>query len=227
MKNKFFKTKQNTFMLRNIFTALFFSIFFGLSLSSCNQTAKNPKDIADQYWQHLQTGNTAAAEKLATADSQQTISTHKQRIANITKLENGETKTTVHTSITTTNPETNHTYSQNFETVLILEQGQWKVDTSATQIPAAPGAQREKFEKLANELSKSMQKNIESIDEAVNEGMDMLNEKLQESSKEMGGSLLDMMKDLNKSMRESIDKMKQQKQPSPTQGQNGEGEGML
>ena len=221
MKNKFFKTGQNTFLLRSIFTGL----FFALSLSACNQAAKNPKDIANQYWQHIQTGNTAAAEKLATADSQQTISAHKQRIANITKLENGETKTTAHTTITTTNPETNHTYSQNFETVLVLEQGQWKVDTSATQIPSAPGAQREKFEKLAEELSRSMQKNIESIDEAVNEGMDMLNEKLHESSKEMGGSLLDMMKDLNESMRESIDKMK--KQSNPTQGQNEKGEGKL
>ena len=225
MKNNFLKTKQNTCMLRNIFTVIFFSAFFSLSLSSCNQTAKSPKDIANQYWQHLQTGNTVDAEKLATTDSQQTISAHKQRIANITKLENGETKTTVHTTITTINPKTNHTYSQNFETVLVLEQGQWKVDTSATQIPSAPGAQREKFEKLADELSRSMQKNIESIDEAVNEGMDMLNEKLHESSKEMGGSLLDMMKDLNESMRESIDKMK--KQSNPTQGQNEKGEGKL
>ncbi len=206
-------------MLRNIFTALFFSIFFGLSLSGCNQTASNPKDIANQYWQHLQANNTTAAEKLATTDSKQTTAEHQQRIANITKLENGETKTTVHTTITTTNPKTNYTYSQNFETVLVLEKGQWKVDSNVTQIPPAPGAQREKLEKLAEELSKSMQKNIESIDEAVNEGMDILNEKLHESSKEMGGSLLDMMKELNKSMRESIDKMKKQKQSDPTEGE--------
>ena len=35
----------------------------------------------------------------------------------------------------------------------------------------------------------------------------------------MGGSLLDMMKELNKSMRESIDKMKKQKQSDPTEGE--------
>ena len=215
MKNNFLKTKKITFVLRSIFAGFLFS----LTLSGCNQTASNPKDIANQYWQHLQTNNTTAAEKLATTDSKQTISEHQQRITEITKLENGETKTTVNTTITTTNPKTNHTYSQNFKTVLVLEQGQWKVDANASQIPPAPGAQREELQKLAEELSKSMQKNIESIDEAVSQGMDKLNESLRESSKEMGGSLLDMMKELNQSMRESIDKMKKQKQSDPTEGE--------
>lgn len=221
MENKLLKTEQTTFILRSIFTAL----FFGLFLSGCNQTTKTPKDVANQYWQHLQAGNTAAAEKLATTDNQEMISAHKQRIANITELNNGESKTIVNTTITTTNPKTNYTYSQNFETVLVLEQGQWKINANATQIPPAPGAQREELEKLAEELSESMQKNIESIDEAVSQGMDMLNESLRESSKEVGGSLLEMMKELNKSMRESIEKRK--KQPEPTQEKNKEGEGML
>ncbi len=215
MKNIFYKTKQTT----RIYHIIFVSLFFGLSLSACNQVAENPKDIANQYWQHLQAGNTAAAEKLATTDSQQTIPEHKQRITNITKLENGEAKTIVNTTITTTNQKTNYTYSQNFETVLVLEQGQWKVDANASQIPPAPGAQREELEKLAKELSESMKKNIESIDEAVTQGMDALNEKLNKGSKEMAGSLLEMMKELNKSMHESIDKMKKQKQPDPAEGE--------
>ena len=137
-------------MLRSIFAGFLFS----LTLSGCNQTASNPKDIANQYWQHLQANNTTAAEKLATTDSKQTISEHQQRITEITKLENGETKTIVNTTITTTNQKTNHTYSQNFETVLVLEQGQWKVDTNATQIPPAPGAQREELTKTGRRTFK-------------------------------------------------------------------------
>lgn len=216
MKNIFYKTKQITRILRVIFIGL----FFGLSLSACNQTAKNPKEIANQYWQQLQAGNTVEAEKLTTINSNDKIARHNERIGKITKLETGNTKTVVSTTISTTNPDTNHTSSQTFDTVLVLHQGQWKVDANATQIPPSPNAQQEQLQKLAEELSESMQKNIESIDEAVSQGMDILNESLRESSKEMGGSLLEMLKELNKSVHESIDKMKKQKQPDPTKGED-------
>jgi tRNA uridine 5-carbamoylmethylation protein Kti12 len=205
------KTKQLTF--------IFSSLFFGLMLTACTKPAENPKAVAAQYWLQLQAGNTTEAEKFATINSRDKIPEHSQRISSITNLENGETKTVVSTTITTTNPDTNYTHSQTFDTVLVLQQGQWKVDANASQIPPAPSAQKEELQKLAEELSESMQKNIESIDEAVNQGMTILNETLREGSKEMGESLLDMMKELNKSMHESIDKMKKQKQPDPTQGE--------
>jgi hypothetical protein len=223
MKKQFLKTKQTALILRNIS----FSLFLGLFLSACSQTAKNPKDIANQYWQQLQAGNISTAEKLATTNSRENISRHSERIANITKLENGETKTVVSTTITTTNPDTNYTHTQTFDTVLVLQQGQWKVDVDASQIPPSPSAQKEKLEKLAQELSDSMQKNIESLDKAVNQGMDMLNEKLNKGSKDMGESLLEMMEKLNKSMHESINKMKKQKQTDPTKSDLTEGEGIL
>ena len=191
------------------------SLFFSFILSACTQPAENPTTVAQQYWQHLQTGNTLEAEKNATINSRRNIPEHSERISKITKLENGKTRTLVSTTITTTNPDTNYTHTETFDTVLVLQQGQWKVDAKATQIPPTPSAQKEELQKLAEELSESMQENIESIDEAVNEGMSILNETLREGSKEMGESLLDMMKELNKSMHESIDKMKKQKQPDP------------
>ena len=206
---------QHTVLFRR-FLYGFFALLF---LNACTQPAENPKVIAEQYWHNLQTGNTKAAEKLATENSQHSTAEHSKRIADITKLENGETKTVVSTTITTSNPDTNHTHTQTFDTVLVLQQGRWKVDVDASPIPASPSAQKEKLQKLAKELSESMQKNIESIDEAVSHGMDALNETLRESSKEMGESLLDMMKQLNESMHESIDKMKKQKQLDPTEGE--------
>jgi len=205
------------------FTLIFSSLFFGLMLTACTKPAENPKAVAAQYWQQLQAGNTTEAERFATINSRDKIPEHSQRVTSITNLENGETKTVVSTTITTTTATTdsdkNYTHTQTFDTVLVLQQGQWKVDANASQIPPAPSAQKEELQKLAEELSESMQKNIESIDEAVNQGMTILNETLREGSKEMGESLLDMMKELNKSMHESIDKMKKQKQPDPTQGE--------
>jgi len=193
--------------------------FLSIILSACTQPAENPKAVAEQYWGNIQSGNTLEAEKFATIKSRRTISEHSQRISSITTLENGETKTIVSTTITATNPETDYTHTQTFDTILVLQQGQWKVDVDASPIPPSPSAQKEELQRLAEKLSKSMQDNIESIDEAVNEGMTILNETLREGSKEMGESLLNMMKELNKSMHESIDKMKKQKQPDPAQGE--------
>ncbi len=198
------------------------------------QPAENPKVIADKYWQHLQSGNTVEAEKLVSTNSKQNITEHSDRIKNISQLDNGETKTVVSTTITTINPVSNASHTQTFDTVLVLQQGEWKIDINQSPIPPSPSATEEELQKLADELKESVQENIESIDEAMSEGLQLLNEALSEGSKEMGESLLDTMKQLNKSMHESIDKMKQrheqrqQPQNTPeTMPEADKGEGIL
>ncbi len=203
----------------------------GLLLYACTQPAENPKSIADKYWQHLQSGNTSEAVKLISTNSKRAFTHHNNRIASIAQLNNSDAKTIVSTTITTINPKTQFSYTDTFNTVLILQQGKWRVDVNESQIPPALSAPEEELQQLAEELSESMQDNIESIDEAMSEGMQLLNEALRDGSKEMGDSLLYMMNELNDKMHESIDKMKErrqrQAQPSQKQPDTKQGEGMI
>ena len=210
------------------------SILLSLCLIACTPSVDDPKIIADKYWQYLLAGNLSEAEKLVSTDSRQAFSAHSDRITSITQLNNGETKTIVSTSITTVNPNTNFSHTQTFNTVLVLQQGQWKIDAGQSTLPAPLSASEEELQQLTEKLSDSMQENIESIDEAMTQGMQLLNEALHEGSKEMSDSMLNMMNELNSSMQESIDKMKQrrgqQEQPLPkqeTQPDPHRGEGMI
>ena len=206
-------------------------IIFGLFLAACKQPIEDPKSVADEYWQHLQSGNTTEAEKLISENSKQAFANHSNRIASIAQLNNSGAKTIVTTTITTINPETQYSYTETFNTVLVLQQGEWRVDVNESQIPPALSAPEEELQQLAEELTDSMQGNIESIDEAMNEGMQLLNEALRDGSKEMGDSLLNMMNELNSRMHESIDKMKErrerQAQPPQNQPDPNDGEGMI
>ena len=209
-------------------------LLLSLSLIACTQAVDDPKVIADKYWQYLLAGNLSEAEKLISTDSRQAFSAHSDRMTSISQLNNGETKTIVSTSITTVNPNTNFSHTQTFNTVLVLQQGQWKIDASQSTLPAPLSASEEELQQLTEKLSDSMQENIESIDEAMTQGMQLLNEALHEGSEEMSDSMLNLMNELNSSMQESIDKMKQrrrqQEQPVPeqeTQPDPRQGEGMI
>ena len=213
---------------------LFFILLLSLTLAACIPPADDPKTVADKYWLYLQTGNIAEAKKLLTTNSSDAFSQHSSRINSNAQLKNSEAKAVVNTSITTINPATSYSHTETFNTVLVLQQGQWKIDLNQTQIPAPPSAQEEKIQQLTEELSESMQENIESIDDAMSEGMQTLNEALRDGSKEMGDSLLHLMNELNRTMQKSIDKMKErreqqmqeqgpeqnkQHQPDPRQGE--------
>lgn len=199
-----------------------------LLLSACNQPAQDPKAVAENYWKLLQTENIMEAEKLATIDSRRNINDHAARTKAAKALTTDDASAIVTTTITTINPETGIERSENFDTVLVLEQGQWKVAIDQTIIPPQPTAKEEELQQLAEDLSESMQENINSLDEAMNQGMHMLNDALRDGSKEMGDSLLNMMNELNRSMKESVDKLKKrreeqndrlQRQPDPDKGE--------
>ena len=211
--------------------------FSALALSACNQPAEDPRAIADKYWLHMQTGNITEAEKLVSTNSRHALPAQAERMPSIAQLDNGEARTIVSTTITTINPNTDYRQTETFDTVLVLQQGQWKVDLNNTRIPPSPTAREEELQQLADELSESMNQNMESMDDAMTQGMEMLNEALEEGSKEMGDSLLHLMNELNESMQEAVEKMRerreqqmQQQQQAPQQAPEPDprkGEGML
>jgi hypothetical protein len=215
----------------------FLYLLLSFTLSACTQPAEDPKTVADKYWQYMQTGNISEAEKLVSTNSSLALQKHSNRMNANAKINSGEATTIINTTITTIDLNNNYHHTQTFNTVLVLQQGQWKVDANQSQIPAAPSTKEKELQQLSEELSKSMQENIESMDDAMNQGMQMLDEALRDGSKEMGDSLLHLMNELNTTMQESIDKMKQrrekqrqeQQQPpqSPSQPDPQRGEGMI
>lgn len=214
--------------------------FFLLSftLLACNKPAEDPKAVADKYWQLIQSGNIAEAEKLVSINSKGVLEQHSIRTDSSDQLKNSEAKTIVSTTITTVNPDNNYSDIRTFDTVLVLEQGQWKVDVEQSQIPPSASEKEQQLQQLSDELSESMKQNMESIDDAMSEGMQLLNEAMREGSQEMGESLLNLMNELNNSMQESIEKMKERREqqlqqqqdqqpPQPPQTNPHEGEGMI
>ena len=218
------------------YKSLFLLALTSLLLSACTQATEDPKAVADKYWQYMQSGKLNEAEKLVSADSLHALPEHSKRLNASTSISPDKATTIVTTSITTIDPDNNYRHTETFNTVLVLQQGQWKIDVAQSQIPPAPDEKEKQMKKLADELSKSMQENVESMDDAVNQGMQLLNEALQDGSKEMGNSLLHMMNELNATMKESIEKMKQrreqqlqekQQQADPAKPDPHQGEGMI
>ena len=205
---------------------------FTTLLSGCIQNTETPKMVADRYWQLLQAGEIVEAEKLVSKGSFQHFSHHVQRIDDIDKLENSESHTYVTTTITTVNPKTNYAHTQQFHTVLVQEEGDWKIDASQTSFPPPLTETEQKMEELSDDINRSVEENIQNFDEAMEQSMDILNEMLEEGSREMGESLQDMMNRLNESMKESVERLKkhreyqqeqeQQKLPPPDP-ESGEG----
>ena len=119
-------------------------LLLSLSLIACTQAVDDPKIIADKYWQYLLAGNLGEAEKLVSTDSRQAFSVHSDRMASITQLDSGEAKTIVSTTITTLNPNSNFSHTQTFNTVLVLQDGQWKIDAGQSTLPPPLSASEEK-----------------------------------------------------------------------------------
>jgi hypothetical protein len=200
--------------------------------TACKQAAQNPRDVAQQYWQALKAGDTNAARELVTTETQPELDAYLQLPADqktaLGDVNLGAEKTTVVTIVypDAANPEDYRA----FETVLELENGQWKVDASQSLPPKPSVPTDQEMDELAEQLNESVQENIESIEEAMSEGMRMLHEAMRQGSQDMGESLLKGMEELNRSMQESIEQMQKRRELQEQQEQQApshEGEGLL
>lgn len=211
---------------------LLITIFLSVLISACIENTDSPKQVAEKYWNALKTGDQSTAKNLVSKNTQQKLEAYlalppDQKIT-IEEVTLGSEQTTIATVISVKDKSPDNQYT--VETVLVLEDGQWKVDASRTLAPMPTTTNKEKLETLAQQLSESMQKNIDTMDDAITEGMQLLNETLSGGSKEMGESLLKLMNELNNLMQESIDNMEQrrkQQKPEQIQPDPDQGEGMI
>lgn len=195
-------------------------LLFCLSLTACQESANTPKQVSEQYWQAIKYGDIAAAQKLVSQGSQQDFDSYlalpdEDKIPLDEVLlddEHARVNTTVISKIESRTV---------FDTILVLENGQWKIDAAQTLPPSAKKPADE------DQLSDALQENLDTMDEALDEGAEMLNEFVQEGSKEMSETLLKGMDKMNDALRDAVEKMKQrrelEKQEQPANNQNGEG----
>jgi len=186
-----------------------------LLITACTKPADNPQQVAEKYWRLIQSGNTKAAELLVSKQSRQTFSHDIKSIKPVKNFVLKGSRTTISTII---NPSvTNPAADQPFDTVLVLEQGQWKVDTRQTHIPISPDVANQQQKKLANDISKSISDNLNTMNKEMNKGIKLLNQALQQGSKDMSESFVNGMKQLNESMKKSIEKLKRLRQQDNSQ----------
>lgn len=188
---------------------------------------QNPRDVASQYWQALKSGDNDTARSLITRNSQQAFDDYlaapDDAKTTIGEINLGAEQTTV---ITIIYPEGKGPDDfKTFDTVMVMEDGHWKIDLERTNVPRPPPSDRE-LDELADQLSDSMQDNIDTLEDAMNEGMRMLNEALREGSRDMGESMLKGMEEMNRALRDSIEEMQKRREPQKPQ-KEGEGEGLI
>ena len=189
--------------------------------------ADEPRDVAGRYWQALKNGDNTTARSLVSTDSQEAFDAYIAKPADektaIGEVNLGTEQTTI---ITIVYPEGGSPDKfDTFDTVLILEDGQWKIDAERTIVPRPAPSDRE-LDELADQLSDSMQENIDSMEEAMEQGLKMLDEALREGSRDMGESMLKGMEEMNRALRESIEEMQRRRQQQD-QEKEKEGEGLI
>ena len=201
-----------------------------LLVSACNPAAQDPKAVAQQYWQAMVDGDTELANSLVSADSQTEQQNYLQSLQQsgnkITQVALDDQHISV---VTTINPDAKRPYKDRpFETILVLEQGRWKIDLTETRIPPERSDTEKQLDELSEKLSRSVDDNIGEMEQVVSEGMELLNEILRDGSKDMGDSFLKGMQELKDAMRESVEKMKQRRRQQsednkPAHDDTGEG----
>jgi hypothetical protein len=205
----------------------FFVISLTLFLSACMHQADDPRKVAEQYWQSLKNGDTVIARAMVSKTSQQAYDDYQALPADqktpISEISLGAEQTIIATVLYPDN-STPEKHSA-FDTVLVLEDGKWKIDASQTVTPRPPPSDRE-LNELADELSESMQGNINSMEEAMNDGLQMLDEALREGSRDLGESMLKGMEEMNRALRESIEELQKRREQQQTTPE-GDGEGPI
>ena len=202
-------------------------VLASINLIACQQETDSPRQVTEKYWRALKNGDSETARQLVSNTSQHDFDQEMARPENIkiplNEISVGTEQMTVTTIITSNGQHIA------FDTVLIQENGDWKIDVSRTQIPVVQAGEPQTEAPLPDAL----QENLDSMNEALEEGADMLNEFMHEGSKEMSESLLKGMEKMNESLREAMDKMKERREQQESeqapadQNNNGNGEGLI
>jgi hypothetical protein len=186
-----------------------------LLLSACSQ-ASDPKDVADKYWQALRSGDIETARSLVSTDSRQAFRTFVDSKENLNAVGEVELGAQITRVVTVLYPVQAPDDYRAFDTLLVLENGEWKIDAEHTLVPPSGTASTSDADQSTEQLSQSMRDNIDSMEKSMKENLQMLHETVREGSREMGESLLKGMQELNQSMHDAIEQMRERRDREST-----------
>ncbi len=204
-----------------------------LTLSACMQ-AQDPKQVAEQYWQAIKAGDIATARTLVSSDSQQAFDDYQQLPADKKLPLDAVAVTTSSAHVTTV--MNSGEISKQFDTILVLQNGQWVIDARQTRIPQPDVSLQQHFDELGNQLGDSLENNMSGMEKSLDEGLQLLNEFMQEGTRDMGKTLDKGLQEMNEKMRAAIEKLKQRREqqlqqaptpPTDATPQSGHDEGMI
>jgi hypothetical protein len=154
---------------------------------ACGVPAASPEQVAERFWEALRTGDTQTARACATAASAPLVDNllGERRIEEVQLGEtlSSERSAIVRTSlVTATEADRQHS---SFDTHLVREADEWKVDASATEreMTAAifAASLRQIGEALGQgvqEFSQALEKSAEEMKQAIHEALEELDAEL-------------------------------------------------
>lgn len=204
-----------------------------LLLSACMHEAEDPKMVAQQYWQAMVDKDYETAQQLISNDSQDDFDTHMETVNQpeaLSQVALDDHRTVV---ITTLNPDADEAHKDRpFETVMVLEDGHWKIDLEQTRLPPPTTDLEKQLNEMANGLSDSVDEGLDTMEDVIDESMKLLDETLNQGSREMSESFESAMRKMQEAMRDSIESMKRRREqmehePRSAPEPNAEGEGVI
>ena len=192
---------------------------FAISSTGCQRQADQPVEIAEKYWHALNNGDDATARQLTSTTSVGSLNHYwslpDQDKSALKNLSFGKQQASVSTIVNTAQ------HQRTFETTLVLENGEWKIDAARTLEAAIPSPVKN------DSQTDSLDKSLDDMDDALKESADMLNQFMQEGSREMSESLRKGVDQMNDALRDALDKMKQRRQQQRDPSNTEDGEGLI
>ena len=201
-----------------------------VALGACSEI-EQPKNIAEQYWQAMIDNDLETARALVSTASQDAFDIHAQAVNSPDALSQVALDDQRIVVVTTINPDVDKPWRDRpFETVMVLEDGEWRIDLNATELSPAPTELERQLEDMTNDMNGTLEKNLDTMEQLLEEGADLLDESIEQGSREMSQTFQDAMRKMQESIRDSIEQMKQRRenrQAPPAEPDADTGEGVI
>ena len=147
-------------------------------------------DVAQGFWDALKAGDIETAKTFATATSASSLKMTENMEGKDVSVEFGEvTKegdaTYVATTVTTSNDESQMAIPM--KTVLVQQDGTWKVDVEQTMMSLFGGAMAEMMKGMGDAMGEAMQGMGEEMGKAMQEGIEGMGEAISEPAEDAVG----------------------------------------
>lgn len=148
-------------------------------------------DVAEGFWDALKAGDIETAKTFATATSASSLKMTENMEGKDVSVtlgvvtEESDSKL-VETTVTTKNGENDMTIPM--KTVLVQEDGAWKVDVEQTMMSLFGGAMAEMMKGMGEAMGEAMQGMGEEMGNAMQEGVQEMGEALKEKPDDTSGS---------------------------------------